>query len=44
MAIGNPEAKIIATLSFRHCGQAFLSPSGVFDQSTSWIRRAISPG
>src|ERR1700730_11078993 len=44
IAIGNPEASIIAMLSFRLCGQALLLPSGVADQSISRIRRAISPG
>src|SRR3954451_15796321 len=44
IAIGNPDARIIAMLSFRLCGQASLLPSGVADQSISRIRRAISPG
>src|SRR5215831_15069628 len=42
IAIGNPEARIIATLSLRLGAQVSLAPSGVLDQSRSRTRRAIS--
>jgi len=44
MAIGKPEARIIAMLKLRLCGQVSLLPRGVVDQSSPRIRRAISPG